>query len=895
MSDSLTPMMKQYLDLKTECRDAILFFRLGDFYEMFFEDAVEAARILHITLTSRGKLKGTKVPMCGVPHHASENYIARLVKSGKKVAVCEQVDEPSGDGKKIFDRKITRIVTPGTFIAEGMAADTSNSYILSIDMKGDLFGLAYADISTGEFRMTEVKGVDGLFSEVYKIDPAETVLPKGFADTEELKKIKPAGLGMITLSDDWCFDSVRASEELKRQFNVKTLDAFGCSGMEQGLAAAGALLKYLKDTQKSALNNIRSVKTYSITEYMTLDRVSHRHLELVENQEDLTQTGTLYEVLDRTMTPMGKRELKKWLLNPLLDSGEISRRHDAVQYFYEESALRLETRDVLGKVCDIERLANKVSLGSANARDMLALADSLENVNRIGEVHGQGSPEEISRLILSLEDFSGMVAMIRSCVKDDPPATIKDGNLIRESYDASVAELRKLVSSGRDWLVDFQVKESKRTGINSLKVGYNRVFGYYIEITNSKLDSVPEDYIRKQTLTNAERFVTQSLKDQEDRILGAEEKIKVLEYEIFCELREKVAESIDALRQAAQTASGIDVMAALAEVASANRYVRPKITSLDTLSIKGGRHPVLEKILKGKEFVSNDCVMNGDDKRIFIITGSNMAGKSTFIRQVALITIMAQMGSFVPAEEAEVGIVDRIFTRVGASDRLYQGMSTFMVEMIETANILNNATERSLIVLDEVGRGTSTFDGVSIAWAVVEYIHGNLKGAKAMFATHYHELTELSEVMKGIENYHLAVQELDNKIIFLYKVERGSCDESFGIHVAKLAGMPEVVVKRAREILANLQKDSFTGNVRSRFIDSASRAEKQLDFFGERHLTARIADRIMGIDTDNITPLAALGIISEIKGELSLDKDMSPMDDLLPGCEATKTKNGDVK
>ena len=890
MSESLTPMMRQYLDIKNECKDAILFFRLGDFYEMFFDDAVEASRILHITLTARGSHKGAKVPMCGVPHHASENYIARLVKSGKKVAVCDQVEANTGTDKKIFDRKIVRIVTPGTLITEGMATETANSYILSIDMKDGAFGLAYADISTGEFRMTEVEGTEGLFPEIYKINPAETILPKGLSDSEEFKNIKEAGLGAITLSDDWVFDSEGASEELKRQFNVKTLEAFGCQNMEVGLGSAGALLRYLKDTQKSALNNIRSIKVYNTTEYMTLDRVSHRHLELVENQEDLSQTGTLYEVLDRTMTPMGKRKLKRWLLSPLLDRDEISHRLDAVQYFHEENAIRLETRDILARMYDIERLANKVSLGTANARDMLALADSLENVKLLGEVPEQLCPEGIRNLVSDLEDFTDTVSLIRSCVKDDPPTGLKDGGIIRQGYDPLVDESLELVNSGRDWLVDFQVKEAERTGISSLKVGYNRVFGYYIEISNSKLENVPVDYIRKQTLTNAERFVTESLKNQEARILGAEEKIKKLEYEIFCKLREKVAESIDALKQASETAAGIDVIAALAEVAFANRYVRPKVTSSDTLSIKGGRHPVLEKILKGKEFVSNDCFMDSDEHRIFIITGSNMAGKSTFIRQVALITIMAQMGGFVPASEAEIGIVDRIFTRVGASDRLYQGMSTFMVEMIETANILNNATERSLIVLDEVGRGTSTFDGVSIAWAVVEHIHGKIKGAKAMFATHYHELTELSEVMKGVENYHLAVQEWGDEIIFLYKTERGSCDESFGIHVAKLAGMPDDVVKRAREILANLHRDSFTGNVRSRFIEAAPKAEKQMDFFGEKHLASRMADRILGIDTDNMTPMEALGIISEIKNELASNPEAS----VRAGKSGVKTKDGDI-
>ena len=868
MGESLTPMMKQYLDIKKECPDAILFFRLGDFYEMFFEDAVEAARILHITLTSRGNLKGTKVPMCGIPHHAAENYIARLVKSGKKVAVCDQVDVSSAE-KKIFDRKITRIITPGTLVVEGMSEEASNSYILSLYVKDGMYGLAYADISTGEFYVTEIAGTDRLFPEIYKIAPVETILPSGAIDNEDMKKIKESGLGAVTINDAWNFEPEKAKEELKRHFHVKTLDGFGCEDFDPALGAAGALLKYLKDTQKCQLDNIRTIKSYCVSEYMTLDRVSHRHLELVENQEDLTSCGTLFEILDKTMTPMGKRKLKKWLLNPLLDREKVNQRLDAVQYFCEKNSLRNETRKILGGVYDIERLSNKVSLGTANARDMLALADSLENVKLLRTISFEDCPESVLDLISSPLDLSDIVEMIKSCIDEEPPAGIKDGGIVRNGYDASLDELRDLANSGRSWLLDFQAREIERTGISSLKVGYSRVFGYHIEITNSNLGSVPEEYVRKQTLANAERFVTQDLKDQEGRILGAEEKMKVLEYDIFCSLREKVGSFIDSLKKASDKVAVIDVISALSETASINRYVRPEITNDDSLSIKGGRHPVLEKILKGKEFVSNDCFMNGSDSRIFIITGSNMAGKSTFIRQIALITIMAQMGSFVPAVEAKIGIIDRIFTRVGASDRLYQGMSTFMVEMIETANILNNATPRSLIVLDEVGRGTSTFDGVSIAWAVVEYIHKQLGGAKAMFATHYHELTELSEVMGGIENYHLSVQEWGEEIIFLYKVEQGSCDESFGIHVAKLAGMPDIVVKRAREILSNLHNDSFTGNVRSRFIKSGENPEKQLDFFQERTLASRVLDRILELDTDNMTPLEALRMISEIKSEIS--------------------------
>ncbi len=869
MSDGLTPMLKQYMEVKKGCPDAILFFRLGDFYEMFFEDALEASRILHITLTSRGSVNGKKVPMCGVPHHASDNYIARLVKSGRKVAVCDQVHEPGGADKKIFDRKVTRIVTPGTLIAEDITADPAASYIMSISAVEGVFGIAFADISTGEFNMTEANCPERLLPELYKISPAETIMPESFAGTDMAEQLMGAGLGAVTVKEDWLFSHEKAKQDLERHFRVKTLESFGCLEMETGLASAGALFAYLEDTRKSKLDNIGALKVYDTSEYMTLDRVSHRHLELTQNQEDLTVSGTLFEVLDRTRTPMGKRELKKRMLSPLLDPVEINARLNAVQYFYDFSEVRSETARALGGMYDLERLANKLSIGTLNARDMLAMADSLANTRLLKNILRDGCPESVTRLISSLEDFSDTVADIRSCVTEDPPPGIRDGGIIRKGYAPEVDRLREMVSSGKDWLVDFQAKEAERTGINSLKVGYNKVFGYYIEVTNANLESVPEDYIRKQTLVNAERFVTQRLKDQENSILGAEEKIKNLEYDIFCGLRAQLAGRVGGFRHAAAVAAGIDVIFSLAETALANKYVRPRVTREAALSIRDGRHPVLEKLLKDKEFVSNDCRMTGEEGHIFIITGSNMAGKSTFIRQVALITIMAQMGGFVPASDAEIGIVDRIFTRVGASDRLYKGMSTFMVEMIETASILNNATERSLIILDEVGRGTSTFDGVSIAWAVVEYIQREIKGAKTMFATHYHELTELSEVLDGVRNYHLAVREWGEDIIFLYKVKPGSCDESFGIHVARLAGMPGPVVRRAREILANLHRDSFSGNVRSRFVSGDARGEKQMELFDSSASLSGVLEKLNELDIDNTTPVEALKIISEMKKEIS--------------------------
>lgn len=868
MTSDLTPMMRQYLKIKEQCPDAILFFRLGDFYEMFFEDAVDATGILHITLTSRGNLKGKKVPMCGVPHHAASSYIARLIRAGRKVAICEQVEEPSA-ASKVVRREITRVITPGTFIADELVSSSVNNYIMAMTCKDDFFGLAYSDISTGEFMVTEVDGTERVFSEIYKISPSESLVPAGFASSENFRKFAEAGLGTLTEGDDWMFDSELAASDIKRHFEVKTLEAFGCHDMELGLAAAGALLKYLKDTQKNHLRNIDSIKTYRTSQYMALDRVSHRHLELIQNQEDLTSGGTLCWVLDHCGTPMGRRKLKRWMLNPLLDVREIADRLDAVQYFYDETACRDEFREILACMYDIERLSNKVSLGTANARDMLALSRSLENIPLFKKALAVKPPSTLEQAIESIEDFGDITGLIKACIVDEPPVTLKEGGLIRDGYSSEVDELRRLVTSGRDWLAELQQKEIERTGISSLKIRYNKVFGYYIEITKANLGNVPEGYIRKQTLVNAERFVTSDLKEHEVRILGAQEKIRSLEHDIFYRLREDVSGRIESLKKAADTVSSLDVLASLGEAAARNRYSRPRVICGNAVRIKGGRHPVLERILKDKQFVPNDCVMDDNENRIFIITGSNMAGKSTYIRQVALITIMAQMGSFVPAEEAEIGITDRIFTRVGASDRLYQGMSTFMVEMLETANILNNATDRSLIVLDEVGRGTSTFDGVSIAWAVVEHIHHRLKGAKTMFATHYHELTELSEVMKGIRNYNLAVRRWGEEIVFLYKVTEGSCDESFGIHVAKLAGMPNSVVKRAKEILDNLKKDSFAGNVRSRFVECKDAGEKQMDLFSGFSTDHPVIEKIKASDPENMTPMEALKALESFKRDLA--------------------------
>jgi len=865
MESGVTPMIKQYLEIKDQHKDAILFFRLGDFYEMFFDDALEATSILHITLTSRGSSGGRKIPMCGIPHHAANNYIVRLIKAGKKIAICEQVEEPCKE-KKIVKREVVKIITPGTFIADDFL-DAANNYIMSISPRGGNYGLAYADISTGEFNVTELDSAENLFSELYKISSRECLIPESFSKEEFFSEFKDVFSGSLTVNEDWQFDYDLSLEEIKHHFSVKNLDAFDCRNLPLASSAAGALLRYLKRTQKLPLNNISRISTYKVSQFMVLDESSCRHLELIQNNEDASKKGTLLEVLDHTRTSMGARHLKTWILNPLLDIEKITRRQNGVRYFYANDHFRENVRTVLSDIYDIERLSNKVSMGTCNARDMRTLSSSLKEIAKIKKEFQAEIPVSLKDIVQRLDDFSDVINRIEDCLVESPPLTLKEGALIKRGYDPAIDEVKDLLSNGKDALAALQKKEIERSGISSLKVGFTRVFGYYIEVTNANLKAVPENYVRKQTLTNAERFVTEELKEWESKIIGAEERSKNMEYEAFCGLREKCASEIERLKEASRLIGKIDVLASLAQSAVINRYCCPKVDSGDNLNITRARHPVIERVLKDKEFVPNDICMTGDTGKIFIITGSNMAGKSTFIRQTALISIMAQMGSFVPAKEAVVGVIDRVFTRVGASDRLYRGMSTFMVEMLETANILNNATGRSLIILDEVGRGTSTFDGVSIAWAVVEYISRYIPGAKTMFATHYHELTELTEITRGIKNYHLAVREWGEEIIFLYKIKEGGCDESFGIHVAKLAGMPQTVVKRAREILNNLQKDSFSGNIRFRFSEKKDKSEEHSDFFNKTEKERSLIDAIQKIDVDNLTPIEALKKIAELKKE----------------------------
>lgn len=872
MPTKLTPMMRQYLKIKEDNKDCIIFFRLGDFYEMFFDDAKEVSKILQITLTSREVGKGNEVPMCGVPFHAADNYITKLVKHGKKVAICEQIEDPAA-AKGIVKREIVKVITPGTLVAHGLLDDEKNNYIISLNVDCDKYGLCYADISTGEFRLTEVDNKDDLKAEIYRISPSECVLPENLEDKRLEKELEKIGVTNIANYENWLFNYETSQSELKEHFEVDTLSGFGCDGKTLGVGAAGALLKYLKETQRSEIPNINTLSTYNISEYVELDRDSQRNLELLKNLYDRTKSDTLLQIVDKTETPMGRRKLVNWIVRPLLSETIINKRLDAVEELLENNLIRKDLKEILGDIYDIERLGNRVSLGSVNARDLISLANSLKLVPEVKELMKGFSSSRNKQIYEGLDEMKDMVELIDSSIVNDPPVTLKEGGLIKEGFNEDLDELREVVTGGKDWISNLQKKEIDRTGISSLKVGYNKVYGYYIEVTKPNLDAVPEDYIRKQTLVNSERFITPELKEHESKVLGAEEKSQQLEYEIFCDIREKIAEELERLQKVSNLISDIDVFSNLAEVAEQNDYCRPVVNKGEKIQIKESRHPVLEKMMQDKEFVPNDVFLDKEENRLLIITGPNMAGKSTYIRQVALIVLMAQMGSFVPAEEAEVGLVDKIFTRVGATDKLTQGMSTFMVEMVEAANILNNATSRSLIILDEVGRGTSTFDGVSIAWAVAEYIHNEKKGARTLFATHYHELTELSLTCEGAKNYNFAVREWNNQVIFLYKIQEGGCDKSFGIHVARLAGLPKRVIKRAREILSNLELDSLSEEGKPKFTKSKERKkekdekqEVQLDFISS--IENQFIKEVKEIDVNKLTPVEALDLLNELKKKL---------------------------
>jgi DNA mismatch repair protein MutS len=872
--------MKQYREIKRQHLDAILLFRMGDFYEMFDQDAVTASKILEITLTARNKSKGIETPLCGFPYHAAEGYIAKLIRRGFKVAVCEQVEDPKL-AKGIVKREVIRIVTPGAVLDSNLLDAKDNNYLASLYPSKDGIGLSFLDISTGNFFMTEINGADNLAeldTLLARFAPREIVLPKGLPPDAGRTGLLRQYTQAINTCDDWTFDRDTARRALLDHFHVASLDGFGCNGMKQGISAAGAALRYIEETQKTGLANIRRIQPFLAREYMVLDASCQRNLELVRNIYDGSARGTLLSVLDFTVTSMGGRKLRDWLLNPLMDASAIEHRLDAVAEFKGDHQLRSGLRASLGAVYDLERLISRVSLAAANARDLLALKQSFSALPHIKQQLAPCRSRLAFDAVSGWDDLQDVYELINKAIRDDPPHTLREGRLIKKGYNVELDELRSISSEGKGWIAGIELRERERTGINSLKVSYNRVFGYYIEVTKTNLGNVPPDFIRKQTLANAERFITPELKEYEDKVLGAEEKILDMEQRLFHEVRETVAGFIVRIQDMARRLANVDCLASLAEAAAKNNYARPVILDNDLLKIVEGRHPVLEQLSSEERFIPNDTLLDCEANQLIILTGPNMAGKSTYMRQVAVIALMAQMGGFVPAREAQVGLVDRIFTRVGASDFITRGQSTFMVEMNETANILNNATDRSLIVLDEIGRGTSTFDGISIAWAVAEHIHAKLR-ARTLFATHYHELTELALTMDRVKNYTVAIKEWNDQIIFLRKVVEGGADKSYGIQVARLAGLPPEVIRRAKEVLANLEKAEFNdlGEPVAAYQDregggeraeggkgkAMESAEPQLGLFASE--AGLLFKELAELDIDSMTPLDAMNKLHELK------------------------------
>ncbi len=808
---NLTPMMRQYRRIKSEIdSDVILLFRLGDFYELFFEDAQEVSPVLGVALTKRNG-----IPMCGVPHHALDNYLARLIRANYKVAICEQVEDPA-TAKGVVRREVTRVVTPGTITEEGILADDQHAFLAALNQQGNSFGLALLDLSTGTFLLTEYDNTTQLRDNLRRHAPRECLLSEVAADGPLSRVAAEAEITCVTVSDDWHFDYDTARDVLCRHFDVTSLDGFGCENLSAGVGAAGALLRHVRDNLRRSVDHVRSLRLSLESGFLLMDEATRGHLDLLPRRGEDADT-TLYGVLNVTCTPMGARLLQSWITQPLGEVSAIRQRHNAVELLMQERALLSESRQTLGQVRDLERVIARVSMGRGNARDLQNIADALDHVPTLRKALAQACETRtttdgtdlavVETLQRNLQPLPQLVARIRETLVDEPPVALNDGGLIRTGFSPELDELRSLASDGRAWVARYQAEQAERTGIKNLKVRHNRVFGYFIEVSSAHLANVPEDYERKQTMVNAERFITPELKRYEEQIVGAHERAVALETEIFTTLREAVAIETLTIQRIAAAMAELDVLTSLADRALALGYVRPTITDDDRIEISEGRHPVIEQLPDAERFVPNDARLDCRTNQILVITGPNMAGKSTYIRQVAMIVVMAQMGSFVPAREAEIGLVDRVFTRVGASDDLARGRSTFMVEMQETANILNNATGRSLVVLDEIGRGTSTFDGISIAWAVAEHLHNTpAVKARTLFATHCHELTDRALTLRGVKNYCVLVREQRGSIAFLRRIVPGAADKSYGIAVAQLAGMPGEVIDRAKEILANLEE-----------------------------------------------------------------------------------------
>ena len=819
----LSPMMTQYLETKKQYPDCILFYRLGDFYEMFFEDALTASKALEITLTGKECGLEERAPMCGVPYHAVDNYLSRLVQQGYKVAIAEQMEDPK-QAKGLVKREVIRVVTPGTLLSGQSLEDSKNNYLMGIVYMDGVFGISAADISTGDYLVTEVKSERALIDEIYKYAPSELICNEAFymsgVDLEEMKErlhLTVSSLDSRFFSDEYC------RKLLREHFHVNTLEGLGLADYEAGTIAAGAVLQYLYETQKTSLAHMTAIRPYTTGQYMMLDTSTRRNLELVETLREKQKRGSLLWVLDRTRTAMGARMLRSWIEQPLIDRAAILERQDAVEELNMNFISREEICEYLNPIYDLERLMGRISYKTANPRDLISFKNSIEMLPHIKRLLDDFSAELLKTTNREMDGLSDLADLIERAIEPDPPVSVRDGGIIRDGFDEEADKLRHAKTEGKTWLAKLEQEEKEKTGIKNLRIKFNKVFGYYFEVTNSFKDLVPDYFVRKQTLANAERYTTDRLKELEDIILGAEDRLFSLEYDLFCQVRDQIAGEVERIQRTAKAVARLDVFASLSSVATRNNYIKPQINEKGIIQIKNGRHPVVEKMMRDDLFVANDTYLDNGKNRISVITGPNMAGKSTYMRQTALITLMAQIGSFVPAGEANIGICDRIFTRVGASDDLASGQSTFMVEMTEVANILRNATRNSLLILDEIGRGTSTFDGLSIAWAVIEHISNTkLLGAKTLFATHYHELTELEGTMSGVNNYCIAVKEQGDDIVFLRKIVKGGADKSYGIQVAKLAGVPDSVIERAKELVEELSHADITVRAREIAENSAN-------------------------------------------------------------------------
>ena len=865
-----SPMMQHYLDTKKDYKDSILFYRLGAFYEMFFDDAILASRELELTLTGKECGQEERAPMCGVPFHAAENYIARLISKGYKVAICEQMEDPK-QAKGIVKREVIRVVTPGTVIESNLLDEKKNNYIMSVYKSGIYFGIAVCDVSTGDFRATQIKETNNFsaaLDEISRYSPAEIVVNNLMYDTtEEIAKIRERFQIYISKQEDNKFSN--NVEELTSKYNVvdESENKIEINDKTLCICAINGLLTYILETQKTNLDHINKIILYNNTKYMCLDINARRNLELTEKLRDKSKKGTLLWVLDKTSTSMGGRRLRRWINDPLLDIEKINKRLNSVKELKDNPILRGDIADLLKKVYDIERLVGKISYGNANARDLISLKNSVKQLPELKKIMSNTESTLLKELYNELDILEDIYNIIDVAIVEEPPISVKEGGIIKKGYNEEIDKLKMATTDGKNWLIQLEANEREKTGIKGLKVGFNKVFGYYIEVTKSNISLVPDRYIRKQTLTNGERYVTEELKKLENELLGAEEKVINLEYNAFCEIREIIEKQLLRIQRTADIVATLDVLNSFAIVAEDMNYCMPIVDNSGIIDIKGGRHPVIEKILPSGEFVDNDTYLDKEDNRFSIITGPNMAGKSTYMRQVALITLMAQCGSFVPATFARLGVVDKIFTRIGASDDLSMGQSTFMVEMMEVATILKEATQNSLVILDEIGRGTSTYDGLSIAWAVAEYMSDKEKcGAKTLFATHYHELIGLEQKIQGVKNYSIAVKEKGEDIIFLRKIVAGGTDESYGVHVAKLAGVPQTVTKRSNEILRTLERKSILGS-KEQEKENKKVAEGQLDMYNYK--LAEIAHEIDKIDLNSLTPIDALNTLVKIKDKMA--------------------------